>query len=64
MKSYITVYKSIGGWKAVLLWWNPEMGGFYEPMQTGLCGYETREEAIEEGKYWAEAEDVEFRAEG
>ena len=59
--NYITVYKSIGGWKAVLLWFNPELGGFWEPMQTGLSGYETEIEAIDEGRWWAESEGCEFR---
>ena len=61
--SYVTVYESIGGWKAVLLWWNPELGGFYEPMQTG-SGCATREEAVAWAKDWAEAEGVEFRDRG
>lgn len=61
MKSYITVYESIGGWKAVQVWWNPEMGGFWEPWLPGVGTYETRTEAVVEGKMWAESEELEFR---
>lgn len=61
MPSYITVYESIGGWKAVLMWWNPDMGGFYEPWQTGLGSYDTEAGAIVEGEWWAECEGLEFR---
>jgi hypothetical protein len=58
--SYITTYKSMGGWKAVLLWWNPELGGFYEPMQTS-DGFETKDQAVSWGKMWAKDEGVEFK---
>lgn len=52
---------AISGYFAVMYWWNPEHGGFWEPWQTGIGRYATREEAVEEGKAWAEAEDIEFR---
>lgn len=55
---YIDVYQSIGGWKAVMIWWNPEMGGFPEPWQTGFGAYATREEPEAEAVSWAEAEDL------
>jgi hypothetical protein len=55
---HIEVYESIGGWKAVMLWWNPN--GFWEPWQTGCGAYETRAEAEEEARTWAEDESVEF----
>lgn len=59
--NFITVYKSIGGWKAVMLWWNPDMGGFWEPWETGLGGYETAAEAESEAKWWAEDEGLEYK---
>lgn len=58
-KNKISVYQSIGGWKAVELWWNPDMDGFWEPWQTGIGAYDTRDEAIAEAKSWAEAEELE-----
>lgn len=57
---FITVYKPIAGWKAVKYWWNPEMGGFWEPWQTGDFAYATKEEAEEDAKIWAEAEDTPY----
>lgn len=59
MRSYITVYESIGGWKAALIWWAPE--GYWEPYSTGLGAYETREEAEREAVEWADAEDMEYK---
>ncbi len=61
MKSYITIYESVGGWKAVQIWWNPEEGGFWEPYQTGCGGYATPEEAAQEAEQWAKDEGLEFR---
>jgi hypothetical protein len=60
-KPYITVYESMGGWKAVEMWWNPEMGGFWEPWQTGICAYPTKEQAQVDAEDWAEAEELEYR---
>ena len=57
-KPYITTYEPIAGWKAVLLTWNKD--GYYEPWQTGMCGYATEEEAIQEAKGWAVAEEIEY----
>ena len=61
-RSFITVYKPIAGWKAVQYWWNedPELGGFWEPWQTGICAFATKEEAIEDAKFWAEDEELPF----
>jgi hypothetical protein len=61
---YITVYESISGWKAVMLWWAPEMGGFWEPWTTGVGAYGTEAEAEVEGKQWASEEGLEFRKRG
>lgn len=58
---YITVYKSISGWKAIHLWWNPDMGGFWEPWQTGIGYYATAMEAEVEARAWAEAEGLEYK---
>lgn len=56
--TYVTVYESIGGWKAMMVWWNPE--GFWEPWQTGVpC--ETKEEAIADAKWWAADEGLEYK---
>ncbi len=58
--SFITTYQSIGGWKAVHMWWNPDMGGFYEPYNTGMGGYADEKQAIAEAKFWAEADELPY----
>lgn len=58
--NYITVYESISGWKAVMMWRSPEMGGFWEPWTTGVGAYETEAEAEVEAKSWAKDEGLEF----
>lgn len=55
---WITTYLPISGHKAVQYWWNPE--GFWEPYQTGMCGYETQKQAEYEGLEWAEDENIPF----
>jgi hypothetical protein len=50
---------AISGYFAVEYWWNPD--GFWEPWQTGIGRYSTKEEAIAEARYWAETEGIEFR---
>ena len=51
---YVSVYKPISGYKAIL---RDRTG---EPIQTGFQGYATKKEAIAEAKGWAEAEGLEF----
>lgn len=55
---FITVYLPIAGWKAVMLYWNPE--GFWEPWETTPIAFPTREAAVAWGKDWAEEEGIEF----
>lgn len=59
-KPYITISSGMSGWFAVMLWYAPQHGGFWEPWETGFGRWETRDEAIEEGRDWAEAEEMEF----
>lgn len=64
---FITIYESIGGWKAVMMWWNDEekdLGGFWEPYQTGAYGYADRRDAIIDALGWADAEGLEYRPPG
>jgi hypothetical protein len=61
MKPYVTEYLSISGWKAVYIWWNPKMGGFYEPLLHGFGAYGSRETAAQEARSWAEDEGIEYR---
>jgi hypothetical protein len=59
-KPFITVTQGMSGHFAVCMAWNDD--GFWEPQQTGFGRFATREEAIEEGQYWASAEELEFQS--
>lgn len=67
MKSFVTTYRAMLGWKAVQMWWNTETeeyepgSGFWEPYDVGYFQYPTREEAEIEARQWAESEELEFR---
>ena len=52
---------AMSGYFAVMVWWNPENGGFWEPWQTGIGRYPFKDLAIREAKAWAEAEGMEYR---
>jgi len=57
---HITVTSGISGYFAVMIWWNPEMGGFAEPYQTGIGRYRSKSEAEIEGRRWAKDEELPF----
>jgi len=59
--AYVTITQGMRGYFAVLLSWNIEHGGFYEPWSSGIGSYETKEAAIPEAKDWAESEGIEYR---
>lgn len=50
---------AISGYFAVLYTWNDEYGGF-EPYQTGIGRYQTKDEAVVEAKAWAAVEELEY----
>jgi len=58
----ITIYESVGGWKAVWMEWTEdgELGGFWEPWQVGFFGYQNPSEAERDAKEWAEAEGLPY----
>ena len=58
---YITTTYGMSGYFAVHVWWNPDMGGFWEPYQTGVGRYSDKKLAIVEAKQWAEAEELEYK---
>ncbi len=60
-KPYISVYNPIAGWKAIMYWWNPELGGYWEPYQTGMFAHKTRASAVIDAKLWAAAEELEYK---
>lgn len=61
--AYIEVYHPIGGWQTAFRTWNVE-DGCYDVAGTGYGPYGHEKEgydmAVQEGKDWAENEDVEF----
>jgi hypothetical protein len=57
--SVITVCHGIRGWFAVHMWWNPE--GFYEPWNSSVLSFDTKERAIQDAKAWALSEDLPFK---
>ncbi len=58
---YITTTYGSSGHFAVMLWWNPDLGGFWEPWTTGTGRYASSADAVVEGREWAEAEGLEFK---
>lgn len=57
---HVTTTHGGSGYYAVLVWWNPDLGGFPEPWSTGEGRYVVREGAIQEAKDWAEAEGIPY----
>ena len=51
---YITVYKPIAGWKAVL------MHKIEGPIQTGNLAWKHKKDAINDAKYWAKCEGLKY----
>ena len=58
MDAYVTVYKPIAGWKAVLLVKSED--GYFEPYNTSYFAFKTKAEAVIAAKSMAEAEEVPF----
>lgn len=54
----ISVTQGMSGYFAVMYWWNPEMGGFPEPYETGFGRYPDRASAIVEAVQWAKDENI------
>lgn len=50
---YATVYKAIGGWQSMVVWWNPAMGGYWEPYESGRGPYAFEAAARREASEWA-----------
>ena len=61
---YITVTPGMSGHFAVMVWWNPELGGFEEPYVTGIGRYKSSAGAIREAKTWAKGEGIDYRYAG
>lgn len=63
----ITVTEGMSGFFAIHIIWvnDPELGGdaggYWDVWQSGVGRYDTKEEAIEEAKEWAESEGIEYK---
>lgn len=62
-KEFITVTEGMSGFFAVHMWLNEEedFGSFWEPYDTGIGRYSTRESAELEARQWAEETGMEYR---
>jgi len=61
---YITVTQGLRGYFAVMVWWNAEeddCAPFWEPWQSSPCSFNKREQAVEDAKFWAEAEGIAYK---
>lgn len=58
---YVTVTYGLRGYFAVLMAWNPDHGGFYEPWNSADFSHRTRAAAVVDAREWALAEGVECR---
>jgi hypothetical protein len=56
--SFVTLTKGMSGHFAVIYWWAPEHGGFWEPLQSGIGRYATQAEADVEAREIADAEAI------
>jgi hypothetical protein len=60
VEAYVTVYKPVAGFKAVLLSKDDECDGMHTPWQTGMWAFGKRIDALGDAIMWADAEDVPF----
>ena len=58
---FVTTYKPIAGWKAVLLTWDEECNCF-TPENTSYFGHATEIDAVRDAKEWARSEEIPFIA--
>lgn len=57
---YVTTTNGMRGYFAVLMTWNENCGGFYEPYNTGLTCKDYKD-AVDYAKSWAIAENIEYK---
>lgn len=58
---HVDITEGLSGHFAVIIWWNPDMGGFWEPWDVGEGCYATPVEAYLEAKAIGEAEGLPVR---
>jgi len=57
---FVTVSEGMRGWFAVVMWWNPDLGGFWEPWQTSPESFDEKQDAVESARNWAVADGLAF----
>jgi len=57
---FVSVTEGMSGHFAVIFWWNPELGGFWEPWDTGIGRYPNEDEARVEAIALADAEGIPY----
>ncbi len=58
--AYITTTDAPSGHFAVMMWWNPDMGGFWEPWDTADARRGEPEVAAADAKAWAKEAGVPY----
>jgi hypothetical protein len=57
---FVSVTEGMSGHFAVIYWWNKDMGGFWEPYDTGIGRYATEDEARVEAVVLSTSEDIPY----
>ena len=57
---YISVYKPIAGWKAIMYGRDPDCGGMFVPWETSQLAYSSKTDAELCAKSWAKCEDIDY----
>jgi len=60
LRPFVSVTWGVRGWSAVLMWWNPDLDGFWEPWESHPHSFSTEAEAVPIARAWAETQGVEF----
>lgn len=59
---YITTQESaLGAHFAVMFWFNPDLGGFFEPWDSAIGRHPTADLAVSDAKQWAQETGLEYR---
>lgn len=59
--AFVTVMHGMRGYFPVLVVWNTDFGGFYEPEQSGPASFADAKDAAAAARAWARDEGLEFK---
>ena len=60
-KPYVTTTRGLRGHFALIMCWNPEHGGFWEPWQSSPNSWDSERLAEIEAQSWAKDEGIEYK---